>query len=141
MIQRIQSLWLLIVAIAAFLTFTLTLYIGTTATGAEIILPVADKLLLAISITAIGLLALVSIFLFKNRMLQFKLTILGVFLSIGYLFLEYLLVENFKAEKLIASGAYRAGALVPVVMFVFFLMAARGIYRDEKLVKSLNRLR
>jgi len=141
MIQRIQSLWLLIVAIAAFATYTLTLYVGKMADGAEKVFQLADDFLLVIVIIALGLLALINLFLFKNRKLQFKLSVTGVILSIGFIFLEYLRVEDFKRDNIIQSGAYQIGALLPILMVIFFFLAARGVYKDEKLIKSMDRLR
>jgi len=141
MIQRIQSIWLLIVAIAAFATYTLTLYIGKPASGTELTFLLADNFLLVILIILLGILAIICIFLFKNRKLQFRLSVLGVILSLIFVFLEYVKVEDFKKEKSIVSGSYQLGALLPILMVIFFVLAARGIYKDEKLVKSLNRLR
>jgi hypothetical protein len=55
-------------------------------------------------------------------------------------------VQN-TANALIAGGAtnlranYLLPAFLPVVMVVCLFLAARGIYKDEKLIKSLDRLR
>ncbi|MBL7735419.1 MAG: DUF4293 domain-containing protein [Chitinophagaceae bacterium] len=141
MIQRIQSLWLLIVAITAFATYTLTLYSGKLPDGTVRDFLLADNFLLVIVIIALGLLALICLILFKNRKLQFKLSIFGVLFSFGFIFLEYLKVEGFKKDNGVISGSYQPGALLPIVMVAFFIMAARGIYKDEKLIKSMNRLR
>jgi O-antigen ligase len=142
MIQRIQSLWLVIVAITAFATSQLTLYVGTLPNGTELPLKLAANLLLVIVVIILGLLALICLFLYKNRKLQFKLSVLGVVLSIGFLFLEYYVVENsFKPGHGIVTGSYQIGAILPILMVVFFFLAARGIYKDEKLVKSMDRLR
>ena len=141
MIQRIQSIWLLIVALAAFATYTLTLYIGKPADGSSRPFMLADNFLLVIMIILLGVLAIVCIFLFKRRKLQFRLSVLGVIFSAGFLFLEYLKVEQFKKTNNILTGSYQIGALLPFVMIIFFILAARGVYRDEKLVKSMDRLR
>lgn len=141
MIQRIQSLWLIIVALTAFATSRLVLFEGTLANGTELPMPLAGSLVLSIVIIAIGLLALICLFLFKNRKLQFKLSIFGLIFSTGFLFLEYFMVEEFKKEHGIMTGSYELGALLPILMIVFFFLAARGIYRDEKLIKSMDRLR
>lgn len=141
MIQRIQSLWLLVVAIAAFATYTLTLYIGRQADGTIKEFLLADNFLLVILIISLGILAIICLFLFKNRKLQFKLSVLGVIFSLGFLALEYVKVEDFKQDNLIQTGSYQIGALLPIVMVIFFFLAARGVYRDEKLVKSMDRLR
>jgi len=140
MIQRIQTLWLIIVASIAFVTSKMVLFEGAIPTG-TLLFNFASSLILSIVIIALGLLALIALFLFKNRKLQFKLAVTGVILSIGFLFLEYFMVEGFKKENNILTGSYQLGALLPVLMIVFFFLAARGIYRDEKLVKSMDRLR
>jgi len=142
MIQRIQSLWLIVVALAAFATSQLTIFVGTLPNGTELPLQLSSNLLLAIVIILLGCLALINLFLFRNRKLQFRLSILGLILSIGFLFLEYYVVENFfKPKYSILTGTYQVGALLPVVMIVFFFLAARGIRKDEKLVRSMDRLR
>jgi len=141
MIQRIQSIWLLIAAACAFIAYTLTLYIGKMADNAERPLLMGEKLPLVVILIGTGLLALITIFLFKNRKLQFRLSVFGVILSVGLIALEYLFVESFKKDNAIPSGTYQLGALLPIVMVVLFIFAARSIYRDEKLVKSVDRLR
>lgn len=141
MIQRIQSLWLLVVALAAFATYTLRLYVGKLADGSTRDYLLADDFLLVICIIALGILAIICLFLFRNRRLQFRLSIWGMILSIAFLFLEYWRVEAFKREEAIQSGSYQIGALLPLVMVIFYFLAARGIYRDERLVKSIDRLR
>ena len=141
MIQRIQSLWLIIVAITAFATFKLVLFEGQLANGTILPFHFAESLILSLSIIGIGLLALICLFLFKNRKLQFKLSVIGLILSVGFLFLEYLKVEDFKRDKGVLSGSYQLGALLPVLMIIFYFLAARGVYRDEKLIKSMDRLR
>ena len=141
MIQRIQTLWLLIVAIAAFATYTLTLYIGKTADGTQQIFELANDFILVLVIILLGILAMFCIFLYKKRKLQFKLSVFGVIFSIAFIFLEYIRIENFKQDKLIQTGSYQIGALLPLIMVIFFFMAARGIYKDERLIKSMDRLR
>src|SRR5688500_7313059 len=141
MIQRIQSIWLLITAACAFFAYTLPLFIGKLADNTERVFLMGEKLMLVVMLIGTGLLALLTIFLFKNRKLQFKLCILGIFLSIGIIALEYFFVESFKKENLIVSGTYQLGALLPIVMVLLFIFASRAIYRDEKLVKSVDRLR
>ena len=141
MIQRIQSIWLAIVAITAFATSRLILFEGKLSNGTILPFNLASSLILSIAIIAIGLLALINLFLFKNRKLQFKLSVVGLILSAGFLFLEYYMVEGFKKVNSIITGTYQAGALLPVIMVVFFYLAARSIYKDERLIKSMDRLR
>jgi len=100
----------------------------------------ADNFLLVIAIILIGILAITCLFLYKNRKLQFKLSVLGIFASFGFLFLEYFKVEAFKTVNQFISGSYQIGALLPLLMVIFFFLAAKGIYKDEKLIKSVDRL-
>lgn len=141
MIQRIQSLWLIVVALSAFATYTLTLYVGKTAAGVEHIFELGNDFLLVILIIALGILAIISLFVFKNRKLQFKLAVFGVLLSIGFIILEYFRVESFKVDNQLQTGSYQLGALLPILMVIFYFLAARGVYRDQKLIKSMDRLR
>lgn len=141
MIQRVQSVWLLLAAIFAFVTYPLVLYVGRLADGTERQFLLGDHFLLMMYIIAIGVIALVCIFLFKNRKLQFRLTVLNIVLTVGYVFLQYVTIEQFKKDNLIATGSYKVAALLPILIIVALILAARGIYRDDKLVKSLDRLR
>jgi len=141
MIQRIQSLWLLLSAVCAFITYTLVLYIGTLADASKREFKLADNFLLMMCIIGIGVLSLITIFFFKNRKLQFRLVIITIILTIGYLFIQYLKIEQFKTDNAITSGSYQVAALLPIASVIFLIMAARAIYKDEKLVKSLNRFR
>ena len=141
MIQRIQSIWLLLAAICAFVTYPLVLYVGKLADGSERQFLLGDHFLLMLFIIALGVLSLICIFLFKNRKLQFRLTVFTIVLTIGYLFLQYVMIEQFKKEGAIQTGSYKVAALLPLLTIIFLILAARGIYKDDKLVKSLDRLR
>lgn len=88
-----------------------------------------------------GLLAIVSIFLFKNRKLQMRLTIfafianlLGVVMAIIF----YMQNSQDLGEQAVNDGA---GIYMPVASFVLLLLAYRFINKDEKLVRSMDRLR
>jgi hypothetical protein len=141
MIQRIQSVWLLLAAICAFITYTLILYSGTLADGSQVLFALGDHFLLVALIIALGILCLITIFVFKNRKLQLKLTIFAIVLALGYLALQYFSIEQFKKDNAIVTGSYQVAALLPILILIFLIMAARGINKDEKLVKSLDRLR
>jgi len=141
MIQRVQSIWLLLAAICAFITYPLVLYVGKLVDGSERQFLLGDHFLLMMFIIALGVLSLICIFLFKNRKLQFRLVILTIVLTVGYLFVQYLAIEQFKKDSAIQTGSYKVAALLPLLMIIFLILAARGIYKDDKLVKSLDRLR
>jgi len=141
MIQRIQTIWLFLAGIAGILTYKLPLWTGRLAddtlrsyTGAESLLLFAVTILTA-------LLAFVTIFLYKNRKTQRSLSFLGMILSIGIVALEYFLVEDFKQGLELKGGNWEFGALMPLVMVILFYLAYQGIRKDEKIIRSLERLR
>jgi peptidoglycan/LPS O-acetylase OafA/YrhL len=92
-------------------------------------------------IIATCLLGFVTIFLYKNRSLQKNLAFVGMVLSIAIIAMEYFIVEDFKSLQNFKTSAWKLGAIMPGLMLVFFLMAYQGIRRDEKMIKSLERLR
>jgi hypothetical protein len=141
MIQRIQSVWLFLAALLGVLYTQVPIYIlsvaGNTVKKFE---PTESLLLFAVSI-AVALLALGCIFLYKKRTLQFKLAIIGFLASIGIIALEVTQVSGYENTVPLSKGSYYWGSLLPIAMAVFFIMASSGIRKDEKLVKSLDRLR
>jgi Domain of unknown function (DUF4293) len=136
MIQRIQSIWLLLASACAFATLKFSYYTGTKGTDTALLeLNGTSTLPLMITTIAIGILALITIFLFKNRGLQSKLCFLGILLEAVLIFLYYREVQNF------TSGTYSLTALLHSVIVLAFVLAARGINKDNKLVKGSDRLR
>ncbi len=149
MIQRIQSLFLLLAAIAGGVMGSFDLWKATLTRGATPVVETfnATSSYLIFTVLMVStILSFVCIFLYKKRKLQFRLTVLNMLLAIGILVLIYFGVQN-TANALVAGGAtnlranYLLPAFLPVVMVVCLFLAARGIYKDEKLIKSLDRLR
>jgi hypothetical protein len=141
MIQRVQTIWLLLAAVAGFLTTQVALFAGMLAGEVPKKYYATENLLLfAVSIIA-ALLAVIAIFLYKNRSSQMKFTGLGIFVSIALIALEVWKIGEFQQSVGILKGTYYWGALLPIAMAVFFVLAAINIRRDNKLVKSLDRLR
>lgn len=141
MIQRKQSLWFLLAAVSGFAMTQVPLFSARLTGNTPRQLLATESLLLFAVIMALSLLALACLFLFKNRPLQFKLAVVGVLGAVGTVALEVYFIEQFKAANTIASGTYQWGGLFPLLLILFFFMGARGVYKDEKLVKSLDRLR
>ena len=139
MLQRIQSIWLLLAAICAFLTIRLSFYSGNIETPGQ---PASFQFLNAgfniwilILTVALVCIAAIDIFLYKNRKLQGRLALLGILLSLLNIFLYY------KQTLKFTVGNYDLTAVLAILIPVLFFLAFRGIYRDQKLVKSLDRLR
>lgn len=142
MIQRIQTIYLLLAAGCGVLSWVIPfgkiewLNQPTTAYVAN------DSFWLTLLMIVSILLALIAIFLFKNRKLQFRLCIFGILAGLAALVLEYQIVHTHQSQPaLIQRAYYWIGLALPVLIMLFFLLAARGIRKDEKLVRSLDRLR
>jgi cytochrome bd-type quinol oxidase subunit 2 len=136
MIQRIQSIWLLLAASAATLALKLPFYYGTkNEFEKEYPLTGLETPWLIITSVVIITLSLVCIFLYKNRRLQFRLTLLAFFLDILLLFLF------FQQSKTFMKGTLALTSLLPVFCLLFLFLAARGIRSDAKIIAESERLR
>ena len=136
MIQRIQTLWLLLASICAFASVKLPFYYGSLEVpGPTVTITPYDNFMLLVFVIATALMALVSIFLFSNRSLQIKMCVVGLVLSLANLMHYFLYMKNFK------SGGLSLYSILSFLVPVFFILAIRSIYKDQKLLKSLDRLR
>ena len=138
MIQRIQTIWLLLASACAFLTLKFSFYSGNKIIDNQkqfIHLTANENMLLTILSVAVGIAALILIFLYKDRKMQLRLTIVTMLLSILNTWLYFSAIKNY------VEGYYDITAFIVFLVPIFLLFAAREIYKDERLVKSMNRLR
>lgn len=139
MIQRIQSIYLLLAAIASSTLFALPF--ATAPAQPEGILQdgafdISDHLGLMILTALIAVVALGTIFLYKNRVLQMNLGKLNIVLLVALLVFAAYLYNSIQVDS-----SFGAGLVMPIVVFVFTFLANRNIYKDERLVRSADRLR
>lgn len=137
MIQRKQTLWLLLSAICAFLSYLFPFFSGTkqVANGIEKATIDGVSTFPFMILTGIALLlSLITIFLYKNRKLQIRLCIAGVLLSALIIVLYFNEIKNL-------SGSIALSSVFVFAIPVCYIMAALGIRKDEKTVKALDRLR
>ncbi|HUC79815.1 MAG TPA: DUF4293 domain-containing protein [Flavisolibacter sp.] len=140
MIQRIQTLWLLLAAIFTAITFRFPFYTGDwlkDAVPTSVDLNANSTLAITIVTVLTGALAFAAVFLFSNRKLQLKLAIVGLLFSLALLVLYFLEIQNFAS----GSGTISLWCIFHFAIAAFYIMAIRGIRDDEKLIKSLDRLR
>jgi uncharacterized membrane protein len=139
MLQRMQSVWLLLAALSAFLTIKFSFYSGNIETGGQPLsfqyLTAGFNILILILTIALVCIAVIDIFLYKNRKLQARLAIVGILLSLLNIFLYFKQIPKF------AIGNYDLTAILVFLIPLLFFLATRGIFKDQKLVKSLDRLR
>jgi hypothetical protein len=155
MIQRIQTVFLFLAAIFAGVLFFSP--IAAFEHGAEVmkltVLGVNNQVdaqyfnaiytlpLLVLTILVVAI-PMVTIFMYKKRELQIKLSSLNVFLNAiicGLIFLYY----TSNIEKTIAAEgvAYLFGTYIPLINMVLSILAMRWIKKDIELLKSVDRLR
>ena len=138
MIQRIQTIWLLLAAIFAAVTFRFPFYTGERLINniASIVdLNATTNIWLSILTALVGAVAFVNIFLFDNRKLQLKLCYLDIFVTILLLVLYFLEMTQF------TKGSVALWCLFYFGILAFYILAARAIWNDQKLIKSMDRLR
>lgn len=141
MIQRLQSIWLLLAAAAAFCSLQFSFYSGNIIAANQAksfaALNGQSNLLLLILSAGVGIASLISIFLYKNRKTQLRIVLVTLLVSIINLVLFFTQTKKFVPGE----GNYNLTAIFAIVVPVFLILAMRGIRKDEKLVKSLDRLR
>lgn len=142
MIQRIQSLWLLIAAGVTALLFKLPVFSVQVSETVHKDLMASQKYLLFIMASVLILFQLTAIFLFRNRGNQKILIRLSLLLQAVLLGSVWMEVNDFlKTEPVSISSSYQAGAALPLVAMVFLVLALDGIRKDERLIKSADKLR
>lgn len=141
MIQRIQSLWLLLSALCASLVLIVPVFAGADADGFIKIFSIRENLLLLLIVTLSIAIPFINIFLFKNRHLQKILIVNNMFLAILTVVVEYFSIDKFKQQFGIAQGNWELSAILPFFIILFLVFAFRGIRKDEKLLSEADRLR
>lgn len=138
MIQRRQTLWLLLASVAAGLTFMFPFVVGKKMEKNMLVDEVVDagSNFFILLITGVSLvLSTVIIFLFKNRKQQMQLCLLGMLISAGIIALYFLQMNKLTNTTLALTS------ILPFLVLAGYILAFRDIRKDEKLVKSLDKLR
>ena len=135
MLQRQQTLWLLLSTICAVLSYLFPFYTGQLKDGKYFKLDAGHNFILLILMGASILLSGIIIFLFKDRKLQFRLSLSGIALSIIMIIIYFTQIKKFQ------TGSFSLSCLLTFAILIGFVMAVYRIRRDEKLAKSLDRLR
>lgn len=135
MIQRIQSLFLGIAALLMLLLFVIPF-----AKIEEMSLNATHNIALMIVTILCAIANIFTIFQYKNRSLQLKLSYLGIFLPVVFYGLAHVAASP---ENIISIHFDRIaiGFPIPAIAMVLAYLAKVNIGKDEKLVKSVDRLR
>ncbi len=150
MLQRIQSLFLLLAA-AAMLLATVTPLAYFIYESDQVVFEAMGIYVNGIlndstwGLFVIGLvstvLALITVFVYQKRMLQIRFSIFNIVLMIGfYLYFGFLIYTIYPVESL-QFQKVGMGITMPVIAIILTILAIRNIGADEALVRSLQRLR
>ena len=135
MIQRIQSVYLLLVALlAALVPIWLPLW---ETEGVAVF--AFDHSWIKYLFIGIAVLAIYSIFRYKDRKQQFVLNRLNLLLNLILLGVFVYHSLNLSGETAVSEKGI--GMLIPVFSIVLLVLANKAIKKDEDLVKSVDRLR
>ena len=162
MIQRRQTVYMLLSAIVSVLLFFMPL-VSFVANGSAMSFTIfgiknpIDTILLSTTYTwplvvltvLMTILPVYTIFIYKKRELQIRLCRLVLLLTVVFIGLVFLYYES-DLLKVIAAVegdtyeldvAYFVGMVMPLVNLVLQILAIRGIKKDIELLKSVDRLR
>ena len=153
MLQRIQTVYLLLIVVLTITTLFLPLAVlqagndlfsfdasgvSTLMGEPELIYPTWGLFALT---AIIAIVALVTIFLFKRRILQIRLCVFNALLMLGFYGFFAYLAYNFTSSFEGMSLSVGFGLAFPLVNLILDYLAIRNIGADEALVRSLDRLR
>ena len=143
MIQRFQSLYVLVAAILygvmAFRPLASVMAVGEDAAST---VGAFDLLGVGIGDIILAALHIIVSFLYANRRRQ--IAAMRVLLALNVVFLALVFVGHYQFEQDLADGAVYSYAFVsflPIVVLVIDLLALLRIRADDRLVRSMDRLR
>lgn len=138
MIQRIQTLWLLLATGIGALIWFMPVFSDETILKDFFI---NESLFLMLGVVFSSITSLVTIFLYKKRSTQKQLIIVNICLALTIIVLEYVEVKSFKTSFNIQQGHWQISAILPFFIILFLIFGYRGIRKDEKLLSSTDRIR
>lgn len=130
MIQRIQTIYLLMISIPAILG--IFLFTPSELVGFGLLTPVVFKIYFAVT----GGLSTLTLIPFKRRKIQLSLNRLHFFFQIlAAIGLVYEISNTNDLETLLTWLA------IPILILLLLLLSSNAIKKDEDLIRSIDRLR
>lgn len=144
MLQRIQTLYLLAVSVLmSVLCFVPMAHY--TIDGTEESLVAFDFWWVGVVFALCALVPFVVIWLYKNRLAQIRFLCAEVVLLVGAqifaLWYSIGITRAVEAESAISMSSIATPTFFPVVCIILVWLAIRAIWKDEMLVRSLDRIR
>lgn len=154
MIQRIQTLYLLVAtALMSVVLFAPLAWFGGEAGEFELHAfaletiggeAVQSTVYMGIVLALACVLPLVTIFLFRRRLLQIRLCVVEMVLLLGALAMEgvyYFLSWRVFSDIAFHTQGLKPAIALPLICMLFTYLALRAIFRDEMLVRAADRIR
>ena len=144
MIQRIQSVFLLLAAIILGALFKIPFAMSDQAASPffeDKLFNAFDHIVLIILVSLGAIIALVSIFMFRNRNLQIRLGYIGIICSVFLALVAFWLVYSNADTMGEVNIEDQFGLYMPFLALVFFILANHFTKKDQKTVESMDRLR
>jgi len=152
MIQRIQSIWLLLASITVFLLLAIPVassidgdkefWIKATGLFQQVngvVTKITTFTPLLISTIAVGIMCFAVIFSYKKRSIQKRLCIVLMAMVASLSFWTFSYVQKIPGG--LANASFSTGIALPILAIAFCALAIRGITKDEMLLRSADRLR
>jgi len=155
MLQRIQSIYLFLAGLAILALYLFPLAhnvyvdakpISISVTGTYVDAngqqAVQDHFVALSAVTAVvGIIPFILIFLYKNRKQQIALCYSAILVIIGYSFWIAQEAKSVTGGVTLSLSNFGIGLFLCPVAILLMVMAVKAIQRDEKLIKSADRLR
>lgn len=135
MIQRIQSVFLFLAAIVSGVFSN----IFDLWKSGQVWMQANDYVLIYALFIASGILSLGNIFFFRNRKRQMLFNVINIFINLVLVGILVYRLFNLPGDGI--SSEKGVGLILPVVSIMLLWLANRSIIKDEKLVKSVDRIR
>jgi predicted neutral ceramidase superfamily lipid hydrolase len=135
MIQRIQTLWLILAAASMALAFKFKFAAGAKLELTQNVIKdvtVSSHLLSLVFGIAFLAISLITIFLYKNRKQQMWLTFLAIIIGIATIYFLYWQTQS------LTNVTYAITLVLPIAAIGFAISALRCIKQDEKKIEELN---
>ena len=148
MIQRIQSIFLLIVAALMITLIFMPLASFNTANASFEFMSYGVVSLGEPSFTAVttllslsGILAFISIFFYKKRPLQIRCCQFNFLLILAFYLVFFIYWWTIQNDLAAQSIALEASLTMPIAALILDYLAMKKIKQDDDLVKSMDRIR
>lgn len=140
MIQRIQTLFLILVIIAGIVFMFIPAAIVVSDDGIIHTFNGIGDIYTTILESLTVIIALITIMCYKKRILQIRLSAFNLVLQIGMPFLVWVIMDR------LSNGSendwhVQAGLGLPLVQAILTLLSIKYIFRDIIIIRNLDRLR